>query len=307
MSRQKLDHLLVFMTVAEAKSFTRAASQLGISQSALSHTIKGLETEMGVPLLARTTRSVATTAAGERLLERLRPAMGDIDAALEDLRASRDKPSGTVRITTMKHTATSVLLPALPAFFAKHPDVTVELSVDEGLVDIVASRFDAGVRFGESVDRDMVAVPISGEMRTAVVAAPSYFEKYPKPRVPRDLVTQKHNCINFRFETARTLYTWEFADAKGRPLSIKVTGSLIVNDGDVMMKAALQGQGLAYMYEDMVAAYLADGQLVRVLEKYSEPFPGYFLYYPSARKSPALTAFIEAIRYRPRATGKKRR
>jgi DNA-binding transcriptional LysR family regulator len=240
MNRRHLDDLAIFMTVAEEKSFTRAASRLGLSQSALSHAIKALEAELDVRLLARTTRSVGTTEAGERLLERLRPAVGDIDAALEDLLAMRERPSGTVRITTMKHAATTVLEPALPVFFAAHPGVSVEISVEERLVDIVASRFDAGIRFGESVDRDMIAVRVGDDLRTAICGSPEYSAKHPKPRTPRDLVV--HNCINYRFHTSGALYAWEFNE-NGRPLTIKVSGSLIVNDGDVMLNAVLEGHG----------------------------------------------------------------
>lgn len=287
------------MVVAEEASFTKAAARLGVSQSALSHAMRALEERVGLRLLARTTRSVAPTEAGARLLVRLRPAVQDIDAALDDLRTLRSKPSGTVRITTMKHAAEIVLAPALDRFFALYPDIKLEIDVDDALTDIVASRYDAGIRFGMMIDRDMIAVPVSPPLRVSIVGAPSYFARHGRPRRPEDLT--QHQCIGFRFRTSGTVYAWELTE-NGRDVKIKVDGPLIVNDAELMRSAAVAGHGLAYQYDDMVAADLKAGRLERVLRKYCDPFPGYSLYYAGRRQSPALAALIEVIRYRPRQT-----
>ena len=294
MKRDDLADLSAFAVIAETRSFTRAATQLGMSPSALSHAMRGLEARLGVRLLARTTRSVATTEAGERLLETLQPALADIATGLTALAASRDKPSGTVRITTSKHAATSVLWPVLPAFLDLYPDVRVEVTVDEARVDIVAGRYDAGIRFGEQVAKDMIAVRIGGEIRAAVVAAPRYFARHPIPIVPQDLAA--HRCINHRLATSGSLYAWEFEQA-GRSLTIRVEGPLVFNDSDLTLAAALDGQGVALLFWDQVAGHVAAGRLVPVLADWCWTAPGYYLYYPSRRQTPpALAALIDALR-----------
>jgi len=272
----------------------RAASRLGLSPSALSHAIKGLEGRLGVPLLARTTRSVAPTEAGEELLRTLRPAFEDIEAGLARLGTLRGRPSGTVRLTTFKHAATAVIWPVLPAFLDANPDVRVEVSIDDGLIDIVTGRFDAGIRFGEQVAKDMTAVRVGPDMRAAVVGAPGYFARHAPPVVPQDL--QAHRCINYRLPTAGGLFPWELVQ-DGRPLQVRVDGPLVFNDADLILTAALESQGLAYAWEDVVAEHLRAGRLVRVLKPYSPTFPGFYLYHPSRRQaSPALGVLIEALR-----------
>jgi DNA-binding transcriptional LysR family regulator len=293
MNRGRLDDLAAFMTVADTRSFTQAAAQLGISASALSHAMTRLEAGIGLRLLARTTRSVATTEAGERLLRTLRPALDDIGTELAALEGLREKPSGTLRITTFKHAATTVLLPALPGFLAAYPDVEVEITVDDALTDIVASRYDAGIRWGEKVAKDMIAVPVSPPIRSAVVASPDYFAAHPAPTTPQDLAA--HRCINYRTATTGDTYAWQFEE-DGRPFRLRVTGPLVLNDGDLILAAALAGQGIANLYEDLVAEHVAAGRLVRVLAEWCPPRPGFYLYYPSRRRTPALAALVAALR-----------
>lgn len=294
MKRDELNDLAAFVAVADEMSFTRAASKLGISASALSHAMRALETRLGLRLLARTTRSVSTTEAGERLLRTLRPAFEDIGAGLTALGELRDKAAGTVRITTSKHAATSVLWPVLPVFLDAHPDIRVEITVDDDRIDIVASRYDAGIRFGEKVDRDMIAMRVGPDIRAAVVASPAYFAARPAPDTPRDL--GRHRCINYRFVTAGGLYAWEFEE-NGQPFQVRVDGPVILNDGDLLLTAALAGQGIGYLFEDQVAEHVAEGRLIRVLAEWCPPGPGYYLYYPSRRQTPpALAALIEALR-----------
>ncbi len=299
MRRDELNDLAAFAAVADARSFTRAASALGMSPSALSHAMKGLEDRLGVRLLARTTRSVATTEAGERLLRTLRPAFGEIGAELAALGRLRDRPAGTVRITTFKHAAQTVLMPVLPGFLAAHPDVAVEVSIDDGLTDIVESRFDAGIRLGEQVARDMVAVRVGPDLRIAVVGAPSYLAGRPAPRAPGDRAG--HRCLNYRMATSGRLFCWEFEE-DGRPFQVKVEGPLVFNDGDLIGEAALAGQGLAYAYEELVAEHVRAGRLVQVLEAWCPTVAGCFLYYPSRRHTPpALAALVAALRRRSRS------
>ncbi|MCP3138262.1 LysR family transcriptional regulator [Pyxidicoccus xibeiensis] len=294
MKRDELNDLAAFVAIAEERSFTRAASKLGMSPSALSHAMKALEGRLGVRLLARTTRSVATTAAGEQLLKTLRPAFEEISAGLTHLDRLRDKPAGTVRITTFKHAAATVIWPVLPGFMREYPDIRVEVSIDDRLTDIVESRFDAGIRFSEKVARDMVAVRVGPDVRFAVVGTPSYFAEHPVPKTPRALV--EHRCINYRMPTSGALGSWEF-ERSGRTFQVRVDGPLIVNDVDLVVAAALTGQGLAFIYEDMVANHIAAGRLIRVLGEWCPSFPAYFLYYPSRRQvPPALAAFVEAVR-----------
>jgi DNA-binding transcriptional LysR family regulator len=297
MRRDDLVDLNAFLAVAAERSFTRAAARLGTSQSALSHAVRRLETRLGVRLLARTTRSVSPTEAGDRLLETLRPAFDEIDAELAGLSELRDKPAGNIRITTGDHAAETILWPALAGLLADFPDIRVELVLDIGFTDIIAQRFDAGVRLGESVARDMIAVRIGPDMRMAVVAAPSYLARKKKlPSTPQDLAD--HDCINLRMPTLGGLYAWEF-EKGGRELRVRVEGQLVFNDVRLIRRAAIDGFGLAYLFEDQVEPDIAAGRLVRLLDDWCDPFPGYHLYYPSRRQqSPAFALLAEALRYR---------
>ena len=296
MDRGDLSDLAAFVVVAEQGSFTRAAAELGISQSGLSHAMKALEERLGVRLLARTTRSVSTTEAGETLLRSLRPALSEIATSVGLASALGGTPSGTIRLTATKHAVSSVLMPVVPRFLAEHPDIRLDVIVDDNLTDIVAERIDAGIRFGDIVEKDMVAVRIGPDIRMAVVGAPSYFSDHPVPQTPRDL--SRHRCINYRHIKTGGLYAWDFEE-KGRPFEVRVEGPLVFNNSDLIRDAALAGQGLAFVYEDEVAAEIAVGRLVRILEPWCPIFPGYYLYHPSRRQSPpALSALIAALRYR---------
>jgi DNA-binding transcriptional LysR family regulator len=296
MRRDELADLLAFAAVAEERSFTRAAARLGTSQSALSHTVKRLEARLGLRLLTRTTRSVAATDAGERLMETLRPAFDDIDARLSALTALREKPAGTIRITATEHAAEKVLLPVLNRLLPRYPDIEVELNVDYGLTDVVRERYDAGVRLGEQIAKDMIAIPIGPVTRMAVVGAPSYFAKHSAPRHPRDLAD--HACINLRLPTRGGLYAWEF-EKGARKLNVRVEGQLVFNTTSLIVKAALAGMGLASLPSQIVEAEIAKGRLKQVLADWCPPFPGYHLYYPGRRQqSPALRLLIEALRWR---------
>ena len=297
MPRQNISNLLAFRAVARERSFTRAAAQIGVSPSALSHTIRALEERLGIRLLTRTTRSVLPTEAGERLLGAIGPHFDGIEAELEVLSELRDKPAGSIRITTGIHAAETILWPALAKLLPDYPDIQVELSVHSGFIDIVAERFDAGVRLGETIAQDMVAVRIGPDMRMAAVASPAYFSVRKPPRTPHDLAL--HNCINLRFPTHGGLYAWEFETA-GRPLNVRVEGQLIVNEIALALGAAIDGLGVAYLPEDYVRSDIEAGRLTRALESWCPPFPGYHLYYPSRRhQSAAFTLLIEALRYRP--------
>ena len=296
MGRENLNDLIAFLGVARERSFTRAAAKLGVSQSALSHTIRNLETRLGLRLLTRTTRSVAPTEAGERLLRSVGPRFDEIDAELAALSALREKPAGTLRITTGEHAADTILWPAVKRLLPDYPDIRVEIAIDYGLTDIVAERYDAGVRLGEQIANDMIAVRIGADMRMAVVGSPSYFAKRKRPRTPQDLT--EHDCINLRLPTYGGLYTWEFEKA-GREVKVRVEGRLVFNNIALRLNAALAGFGLAYLPEDQVAARIADGQLIRVLADWCPPFSGYHLYYPSRQQTaPAFAVLIEALRYR---------
>lgn len=296
MSRRNYNDLLAFLTVAREGSFTRAAAQLGVSQSALSHTVRGLEARLGLRLLTRTTRSVAPTEAGERLLQSIGHRFDEIDAELAALSALRDKPAGTVRLTVGGDALEAIVWPKLARVLPDYPDIKVEFDASYGLKDIVAERFDAGVRLGEQIEKDMVAVRIGPDIRMAVAGAPAYFERRPRPRTPQELTG--HDCINFRMPTSGGLYAWEFG-RDGRELNVRVDGQLIFNSGSHLMRAALEGFGLICMPEDMVLPHIASGQLLRVLEDWCPPFPGYHLYYPSRRQlSPAFAVVVEALRYR---------
>jgi DNA-binding transcriptional LysR family regulator len=296
MLRENLNDFLAFLAVARERSFTRAAAKLGVSQSALSHTIRGLEARLGLRLLARTTRSVAPTEAGERLLGALGPRFDEIEAELAELSELRDKPAGTIRITSGEHAAETILWPALAKLLPRYPDIKVELNIDYGLTDIVAERYDAGVRLGEQVAKDMIAVRIGPDFRMAVVGAPSYFARRPKPKDPRDLTA--HDCINIRLPTYGSIYAWEF-EKRGRALKVRVEGQLVFNNIALRVNAALAGLGLAYLSEDQVQEHVAGGRLVRVLGDWCPPFSGYHLYYPSRRQAaPAFALLVEALRYR---------
>jgi DNA-binding transcriptional LysR family regulator len=296
MRREDLGDLTAFLAVTEERSFTRAAARLGTSQSALSHIIRRLEARLGVRLLTRSTRSVAPTDAGERLFTSLRPAFDEIDTQLSALAELREKPAGTLRVTTSPHAAEAVLWPALKRLLPAYPDIQVELSIDAALVDIVAARYDAGVRLGEQVAKDMIAVRIGPDMRMAVVAAPTYLARRGMPRTPHDLT--RHTCINLRLPTLGGLCPWEF-EKHGRALNVRVEGQLAFNDMPMILRAAVEGFGLGYVLADAAAPLIADGRLVRVLADWCPPFAGYHLYYPSRRQpTPAFALLVEALRYR---------
>ena len=297
MSRENLDDIIAFLAVARERSFTRAAAKLGVSQSALSHSIRGLEERLGIRLLTRTTRSVAPTEAGERLLRTAGPRLDEIDAELTALSELRDMPAGNIRITAGEHAANTVLWPALAKLLPSYPDVKVEIIIDYGLTDIVAERYDAGVRLGEQVAKDMIAVRIGPDFRMVVVGAPSYFRGRSKPKTPQDLTD--HLCINLRLPTYGSLYAWEFAK-RGRELKVRVEGQLVFNNIALRLNAALTGSGLAFLPEDVVQPHIKEGRLIRVLDDWCAPFSGYHLYYPSRRQPmPAFALLVDALRYRP--------
>lgn len=292
-----LNDLSAFVAVARARSFTKAAAQLGVSQPALSHTLRALEARLGVRLLMRTTRSVSPTEAGERLLRTLEPRLEEIETELVALSELRDRPGGTLRLTADEHAARAVLWPALRRFLPAYPEVTVEVTVDYGLADIAADRFDAGVRLGGMVAKDMIAVRIGPDFSMATVGAPAYFAQNPPPQTPQDLIG--HNCLNLRLPTHGGLYAWEYETA-GRELRVRVEGQLIFNSVTLIMDAAVAGLGVAHLPEDQVRPYLDNGQLQRVLADWCPPFEGFHLYYPSRRQhSAAFALLVEALRYRP--------
>lgn len=301
MIKRNLNDLLSFVAVAREGTFTRAAAQLGVTQSALSQSISGLEARLQIRLLTRTTRSVSPTAAGERLLNAIGNRFDEIEAELDELSALRDKPSGTVRITCGDHIQRTLLLPRLTPLLLEYPDIKVEFDINYGFRDIVADRFDAGVRLGDTIDKDMIAVPIGPPVRMAVVAAPTYFAAHPKPRNPRDLVD--HNCINMRMQSGGGLYAWDF-QRKDRHVNVRVDGQLIFNTSPNIVDAALAGLGIAWLPEEEFAPHIEEGRLLRVLENWCPPFPGYYLYYPNRRQpSPAFSLVVDALRYtRPRGT-----
>ncbi len=293
--RDELTVLAAFAVVADERSFTKAAVKLGVSRSAISHSIRTLEERLGLRLLARTTRAVAPTDAGERLLAQLGPALHDIEAALTDVGRLRERPAGVVRLIAPPIVLATLLGPKLATFTRENPDVVLDLtSEDDVRRDLVVGRFDAGIHLGEFLQRDMVAVRVTGEQRAAVVAAPTYFESHPKPKTPRDLTS--HRCLRYRMGTDGPVYRWEF-ERRGKPVTVSVSGPLIVSDAEFMIRAALDGVGLAFSLEQYVAEHIARGRLVRVLEDWCPPFDGYFLYYPSRRHQPrALQALVDALR-----------
>jgi DNA-binding transcriptional LysR family regulator len=293
MDRNDLNILAVFVAVAEERSFTKAGKRLGVSPSAMSHAIRGLEEDIGVRLLSRTTRSVAPTEAGEQLLARLRPALTDVQDALDQLSDLRDKPAGRLRLLVPRLAGTTVLGPKLAKFTHDYPAVVLDITADDSRLDIVAGGFDAGIHFGEYIQKDMIAVRVSKDHRAAIVGAPGYFKSHPKPKTPHDLL--KHRCINFRHGTAG-LYRWEF-DKGNKSLSVSVNGPLIVDDVETLIRAAIDGVGLAFVSDERVIPQLESGELVRVLDDWCQPFPGFFLYYPSRRQQPAaLSALIATLR-----------
>jgi len=296
MPRGNVNDLLAFLAVARARSFTRAAAQMGVSQSALSHTIRGLEERLDIRLLTRTTRSVAPTEAGERLLRDIGPHFDEIDLALDALSELKEKPSGTIRINSSEHAADTILWPRLAEFLPLYPDVTVEIRADYMLTDIVAERFDAGVRLGEHVEKDMVAVRIGPEERLLVVGSPAYLGGRALPLHPQDLL--QHRCINLRLPTLGGLYAWEF-EKDGRELKVQVEGQLIFNGWHPILKAALASFGLAFLPHELVQPHIAAGRLVAMLEDWTPPFPGYHLYYPSRRQpTSAFALLVDALRFR---------
>jgi DNA-binding transcriptional LysR family regulator len=296
MRRDELGDLSAFMVVAEERSFTRAAAKLGTSQSALSHTVRRLETRLGLRLLVRTTRNVAPTEAGERLLQTLRPAFDDIEQRVAALGDLRDRPAGTIRITAGEHAARTVLWPALEKLLPAYPDIKVEISVDDSLTDLVEGRFDAGIRLGERLGKDMIAVPIGPRVRMVVIGSPDYLARRGTPAAPHDLAD--HACINYRLPTLGGLYAWEF-EKEGQATNVRVAGQLIFNSMALVERAVLAGMGLAVMMEDEVADLIAAGRLVSVLDDWTPPFDGYHLYYPSRRQpTPAFALVVDALRYR---------
>jgi DNA-binding transcriptional LysR family regulator len=294
-AREDLSALSAFAVVAQERSFTRAAVKLGISRSAVSHSIRTLEGRLGVRLLARTTRNVAVTEAGERLIAHLHPALTEIQAALSDVGHFRNKPAGVVRLVSPPMILATLLGPRLGKFSREYPDIVLDVtSENDPHLDLVAGQFDAGIHLGEFLEKDMVAVKVSGPQRAAIVAAPSYFREHPQPRTPRDLTS--HRCLGFRHAAGGEVYRWEF-EKRGKPMVVSVSGPLIVNDVELLIRAALDGVGLAFTLEEHVAAHIDKGRLVRVLADWCPPFDGYFLYYPASwHQRPALQALIAALR-----------
>ncbi|WP_417842065.1 LysR family transcriptional regulator [Terasakiella sp.] len=294
--RENFNDLSAFAIVARERSFTRAAAKLRVSQSALSQTIKGLEERLGIRLLTRTTRSVSPTEAGQRLLNTVAPRFDEIETELAALSALREKPAGTVRITAGEHPALTVLQPALKKFLPDYPDITVEIIVDHGLTDIAAEGYDAGVRLGEQVAKDMIAVRIGPEMRMAVVGSPDYFAKYSKPQTPQDLT--EHKCINMRLPTYGGIFPWGLEKGE-QEVKVRGEGQLVFNNLGLRQQSVLDGLGIAYIPEDQVLPFVEEGRLIRVLEDWCPTFPGYHLYYPSRKhSSPALALLVDVLRYR---------
>lgn len=295
MAQENLNDLAAFLAVARARSFTKAAGQLGVSQSALSHTLSGLEARLGVRLLTRTTRSVSPTEAGERLLQSIGPRLDEIATELALLSEFRDRPAGTIRINAAEHAAKTVLWPKLEQFLPRYPDIKVEITIEYGMVDIVAQQYDMGVRLGDAVAKDMIAVRIAPDMRMAVVATPAYFAKNPPPQTPQELT--QHNCINLRLRTSGGLYAWEF-EKGSESLNVRVDGQLVFNGSLPIVKAVSAGFGVAYVPQDLVQSQIDNGELIQVLADWCPAFPGYHIYYPSRKQSsPAFKLLVDALRY----------
>lgn len=298
MVKRNLNDLLYFVTVAREGSFTRAAALLCVTQSALSQAISGLEAKLEIRLLTRTTRSVSPTAAGERLLRAIGHRFDEIEAEMDVLTEMRDKPAGTVRITCGDHIVRTTLLPKLAPLLNEFPDIKVEFDINYGFRDIVADRFDAGVRLGDTIDKDMIAVRIGPKLRMAAVASPAYFTKHPAPKTPADLVA--HRCINMRFPTHGGLSVWDF-ERRGKNLNVRVDGQIVLNSTPHIVLAALEGLGVAYLPEEEFSPHIEEGRLVRVLSDWCAPFEGYYLYYPSRRQpSPAFSLVVDALRFSER-------
>ncbi|WP_417260443.1 MULTISPECIES: LysR family transcriptional regulator [Alphaproteobacteria] len=296
--RENFNDLSAFVVVARERSFTRAAAQLRVSQSALSQTIKGLEERLGIRLLTRTTRSVSTTDAGQRLLQTVAPRFEEIETELAALSALREKPAGTIRLSAGEHAAMTVLQPALKRFLPEYPDIHIEIIVDHGLIDIAAEGYDAGVRLGEQVAKDMIAVRIGPDMRMAVVGTPEYFARHPIPKTPQDLMN--HNCINMRLPTYGGIFPWDL-ETDDQEIRVRAEGQLVFNNITLRLSSVLDGLGIAYMPEDQVLRHIEEGRLIRVLEDWCPPFPGYHLYYPSRKQSsPVLALLVDVLRYRTR-------
>lgn len=296
MKRDELGDLLAFLVVYEERSFTRAAARLGTSQSALSHTVKRLEQRLALRLLTRTTRNIAPTEAGDRLAETLRPAFDDIDMRLDSLNALRDQPAGTIRITSSRHATEEILFPKVRELMAEYPDIRIEVSVDQKLTDIVAERFDAGVRLGESIEKDMIAVRIGPDLRMVVAGAPGYFARKGRPQTPHDLTG--HSCLNLRLPTLGGLYAWEFG-RDGHPINVRVEGQFITNDVDLLIKAAVAGDGLCCLPDRHLLPWIHRGELEVVMGEWCPAFPGYHLYYPSRlQASPAFRLLLDKLRWR---------
>lgn len=304
MTRGSLDDLAAFACVARMRSFSRAAAELGTSTSNLSHTIKRLEAQLGVRLLQRNSRSVAASEAGQELLASLAPALQHIEAAVDTLRSSRDRASGTLRLTSTRQAYEMVIRPVLPAFTEAHPNATVEVLIEYGFRDIIADQFDAGIRLGEKIAQDMIALKVGRDLRMAVVAAPSYLARNGAPQHPRDLM--QHRCINYRMMAAGAIYAWEF-ERNGREFEVRVPGPLTFNEPELMLDCALEGLGVAYLLEHEVAPHVARGALVRLLADWTAPFPGFFLYYPSRQQlRPVFAAFLELVQTRFKPSAKSR-
>lgn len=290
-----MNDILAFLEVAKEQSFTKAARTLGVTPSALSHTIRNLETRLGLRLLTRTTRNVSTTEAGERLMKSVAPLFAQITAEIDKIGELRDKPAGTIRITCSDDAAEQLLRPVLPAFFADYPEINVEIVIDYGFTNIVEQRFDAGIRLGEAISKDMISVRLGPDWRLSVVGSPAYFEKYPEPQVPQDLTS--HNCINIRHSVGGNVYAWEF-EKDGRAMTARVTGQMMANSNIHILNSALDGIGLAYIPDFMAAPWIKNGRLIEVLADWSPYFPGFHLYYPNRRNaSSAFTAFVNAVRF----------
>jgi DNA-binding transcriptional LysR family regulator len=299
--RENTSDLLAFLAVARERSFTRAAAKLRMSQPSLSQLILGLEERIGMRLLNRTTRSVTPTQIGERLLQKIGPKFEEIDQELAALTELRDKPAGSIRISATDYSARMILMPALAKILPQYPDIKVEVAIDYGLTDIITDQFDAGIRIGELVAKDMIAVRVGPDVRITVVAAPTYFSSRTRPHLPQDLTN--HNCINFRFMQEGGLFVWRF-EKNGRKLNVRVEGQLVFNDASALLHAALKGFGVAYLPEQYALPHLSSGELVRVLVDWCPSLSGYHLYYPSRRQpSPAFSVLVDAIRYRPDSSG----
>ncbi len=295
MFKENVNELQIFLMVARERSFTKAAGKLGVTQSSLSHAIKALEERLNTRLLTRTTRSVAPTEAGEKIIACLEPRLAELEMELETLIHQNGAAAGNIRLSAGEHSSRSLVWPKLKPFLREYPEINVELVVDNGFVDIVEGRFDAGVRLGESVDKDMIAVRIGPDMRMAIVASPAYFAANPVPVTPHEL--QHHRCINMRLPTAGGLYHWEF-EKEGKPLRVRVDGQLTFNLLSERIDAALSGFGIACVPEDMVQRLVDTGELIQVLQEWCPIFPGYYLYYPSRKQHPpAFALMIEALRY----------